>query len=154
MLVLAPTRELALQIADSFAAYGRHLPLSRAVVFGGVGQNPQVSALARGVDVLVATPGRLLDLMEQGHVAASGIEVLVLDEADRMLDMGFIRDIRKIVARLPARRQTLLFSATMPRDIAMLARPDPARSGQGRGHAAPATTAENVDQWVLLRRAR
>jgi ATP-dependent RNA helicase RhlE len=149
VLVLAPTRELALQIADSFAAYGRHLPLSRTVVFGGVGQNPQVSALARGVDVLVATPGRLLDLIEQGHAQLSGIEVLVLDEADRMLDMGFIRDIRKILARLPARRQTLLFSATMPRDIAVLADQmlrDPVKVEV----AAPATTAENVDQWVLF----
>ncbi len=149
VLVLAPTRELALQIADSFAVYGRHLPISRAVVFGGVGQNPQVSALARGVDVLVATPGRLLDLIEQGHAQLSGIEVLVLDEADRMLDMGFIRDIRKILARLPARRQTLLFSATMPRDIAVLADQmlrDPVKVEV----AAPATTAEKVDQWVLF----
>ena len=149
VLVLAPTRELALQIGDSFAAYGRHLPLSRTVVFGGVGQNPQVSALARGVDVLVATPGRLLDLMEQGHAQLSGIEVLVLDEADRMLDMGFIRDIRKILAKLPARRQTLLFSATMPRDIAVLAEQmlrDPVKVEV----AAPATTAEKVDQWVLF----
>ena len=149
VLVLAPTRELALQIAESFAAYGRHLPLSRAVVFGGVGQGPQVSALARGVDVLVATPGRLLDLIEQGHAQLSGVEVLVLDEADRMLDMGFIRDIRKIVARLPARRQTLLFSATMPRDIAVLADQmlrDPVKVEV----SAPATTAENVDQWVMF----
>ncbi len=149
VLVLAPTRELALQIGESFAVYGRHLPLSRTVVFGGVGQGPQVSALARGVDVLVATPGRLLDLMEQGYAQLSGIEVLVLDEADRMLDMGFIRDIRKILAKLPARRQTLLFSATMPRDIAVLADQmlrDPVKVEV----AAPATTAENVDQWVLF----
>jgi ATP-dependent RNA helicase RhlE len=149
VLVLAPTRELALQIGDSFAAYGRHLPLSRTVVFGGVGQGPQVSALARGVDVLVATPGRLLDLMEQGHAQLSTVEVLVLDEADRMLDMGFIRDIRKILAKLPARRQTLLFSATMPRDIAVLADQmlrDPVKVEV----AAPATTAEKVDQWVLF----
>jgi ATP-dependent RNA helicase RhlE len=149
VLVLAPTRELALQIADSFAVYGRHLPMSRAVVFGGVGQAPQVSALARGVDVLVATPGRLIDLIDQRHADLSGVEVLVLDEADRMLDMGFIRDIRKIVAKLPARRQTLLFSATMPRDIAVLADQmlrDPVKVEV----AAPATTAENVDQWVLF----
>ncbi len=149
VLVLAPTRELALQIGESFATYGRHLPLSRTVVFGGVGQGPQVSALARGVDVLVATPGRLLDLMEQGHAQLSTVEVLVLDEADRMLDMGFIRDIRKIIAKLPARRQTLLFSATMPRDIAVLADQmlrDPVKVEV----AAPATTAEKVDQWVLF----
>src|SRR6185295_18745908 len=149
VLVLAPTRELALQIGDSFGAYGRHLGLSRAVVFGGVGQNPQVAALARGVDVLVATPGRLLDLMGQGHAKLDTVEVLVLDEADRMLDMGFIRDIRQIVATLPARRQTLLFSATMPPDIAELADRmlrDPIKVAV----AAPATTAEKVDQWVLF----
>ncbi len=149
VLVLAPTRELALQIGESFGTYGRHLPLSRTVIFGGVGQGPQVSALARGVDVLVATPGRLLDLMEQGHAQLSSVEVLVLDEADRMLDMGFIRDIRKILAKLPARRQTLLFSATMPRDIAVLADQmlrDPVKVEV----AAPATTAEKVDQWVLF----
>jgi ATP-dependent RNA helicase RhlE len=149
VLVLAPTRELALQIAESFGAYGRHLGLTRAVIFGGVGQGPQVSALARGVDVLVATPGRLLDLMNQRHANLSGVEVLVLDEADRMLDMGFIRDIRKIVATLPAKRQTLLFSATMPRDIAALADSmlrDPIKVEV----AAPATTVEKVDQWVLF----
>jgi ATP-dependent RNA helicase RhlE len=149
VLVLAPTRELALQISDSFATYGRHLSLSRAVVFGGVGQGPQVSALARGIDVLVATPGRLLDLMNQGYAKLGGVEVLVLDEADRMLDMGFIRDIRKIVATLPTKRQTLLFSATMPRDIAALADSmlrDPVKVQV----SAPATTAENVDQWVLF----
>jgi ATP-dependent RNA helicase RhlE len=149
VLVLAPTRELAVQIAESFGTYGRHLGLSRAVIFGGVGQGPQVSALARGVDVLVATPGRLLDLMNQRHANLSGVEVLVLDEADRMLDMGFIRDIRKIVATLPAKRQTLLFSATMPRDIAALADSmlrDPIKVEV----AAPATTAENVDQWVMF----
>jgi ATP-dependent RNA helicase RhlE len=148
-LVLAPTRELALQIGESFATYGRHLGLTRAVVFGGVGQGPQVSALARGIDVLIATPGRLLDLMGQGHAKLSGVEILVLDEADRMLDMGFIRDIRQIVATLPARRQTLLFSATMPRDIAALADAmlrDPVKVQVD----APATTAENVDQWVMF----
>jgi ATP-dependent RNA helicase RhlE len=149
VLVLAPTRELALQISESFGVYGKHLGVSRAVVFGGVGQGPQVSALARGVDVLVATPGRLLDLMGQGHAKLGAVEVLVLDEADRMLDMGFIRDIRQIVATLPAKRQTLLFSATMPRDIAELADKmlrDPIKVAV----SAPATTAENVDQWVLF----
>jgi len=121
VLVLSPTRELATQISDSFAAYGRHTRLKRAVIFGGVGQNPQVSAVRAGVDILVATPGRLMDLMQQGFVSLSGIEVLVVDEADRMLDMGFIRDIRKIVSALPKKRQTLMFSATMPEDIRQLA---------------------------------
>ncbi len=121
-LILAPTRELAIQIADSFGAYGRHMGLRRAVIFGGVGQNPQVTVMAHGVDILVATPGRLLDLMNQGHVRLDGVSILVLDEADRMLDMGFIRDIRKIVAKVPKQRQSLLFSATMPAEIAQLAR--------------------------------
>ncbi|MEX0678211.1 MAG: DEAD/DEAH box helicase [Pirellulales bacterium] len=121
VLVLSPTRELAMQIAESFATYGRHTPLEQAVVYGGVSQHPQTKAIRAGVDILVATPGRLLDLIDQGLVRLGGIEVLVVDEADRMLDMGFIRDIRKIVARVPARRQTLLFSATMPADIRQLA---------------------------------
>ncbi len=120
-LVLAPTRELAIQIADSFKAYGRHLRLSHTVILGGVGQRPQVRALARGVDILVATPGRLLDLMAQGHVRLDRASTLVLDEADRMLDMGFINDVRKIIKALPSRRQSLLFSATMPADVARLA---------------------------------
>ena len=121
-LILAPTRELAIQIADSIGVYGRHMGLRRTVIFGGVGQNPQVKAMANGVDILVATPGRLLDLMQQGHVKLDGVSVLVLDEADRMLDMGFIRDIRKIVATVPKQRQSLLFSATMPAEIAQLAK--------------------------------
>jgi ATP-dependent RNA helicase RhlE len=120
-LVLCPTRELATQIGDGFRAYGRHLHIRHSVIFGGVGQNPQVEALRRGLDVLIATPGRLLDLIEQGHVDLKSVEVLVLDEADRMLDMGFIRDIRRIVQRLPSERQTLLFSATMPPEIRQLA---------------------------------
>jgi len=120
-LVLTPTRELALQIRDSFRAYGRHLALRATVIFGGVGQEPQVAAMIRGVDVLVATPGRLLDLVGQGHVRLDRVETFVLDEADRMLDMGFIHDVKKIVAMLPSQRQTLLFSATMPLDIARLA---------------------------------
>jgi ATP-dependent RNA helicase RhlE len=149
VLVLAPTRELALQIGESFGAYGRFVGLTRTVIFGGVGQGPQVSALARGVDILIATPGRLLDLMGQGHAKLGTVEVLVLDEADRMLDMGFIRDIRQIVATLPAKRQTLLFSATMPRDIAALA--DSMLKNPVKVEvAAPATTAEKVDQWVLF----
>ena len=120
-LVLAPTRELALQICESFQVYGRHTSLRQAVVYGGVGQSPQVRALNGGVDILIATPGRLLDLMQQGYVDLSHIEVLVLDEADRMLDMGFIHDLRRIVEKVPRKRQTLLFSATMPASIRTLA---------------------------------
>jgi ATP-dependent RNA helicase RhlE len=120
-LILAPTRELAIQICDSFTNYGRHLSLRRTVIFGGVGQNPQVRVMSGGVDILVATPGRLLDLMQQGHVRLDGVTHLVLDEADRMLDMGFIRDIRKIMAKVPKERQTMLFSATMPTEITRLA---------------------------------
>ncbi len=119
-LILAPTRELAGQIADEMRAYGRQLRLRQTVIFGGVGQKGQVNALNRGVDIVIATPGRLLDLMEQGYLKLQAIEFLVLDEADRMLDMGFIRDIRKIVAALPKERQSLLFSATMPADIVKL----------------------------------
>ncbi len=120
-LVLTPTRELALQVGESFRTYGRHLPLRVAVVFGGVGQQPQVSALARGLDILVATPGRLLDLAAQGHAHFERLCFFVLDEADRMLDMGFLPDVKRIVALLPKVRQTLLFSATMPDGIARLA---------------------------------
>jgi ATP-dependent RNA helicase RhlE len=120
-LVLSPTRELATQINDSFRAYGRNLSLRSAVIFGGVGQNPQVQALRQGVDVLVATPGRLVDLMNQGFVDLRSVEVFVLDEADRMLDMGFIQDVRRIVSKVPAQRQTLMFSATMPPEIRKLA---------------------------------
>ncbi len=120
-LVLTPTRELALQVADSFRAYGCHLRLNLAVVFGGVSQVPQVRACARGVDVLVATPGRLLDLINQGHLRLGGLEVFVLDEADRMLDMGFLPDIKRVLAMIPKQRQSLFFSATMPEAIAKLA---------------------------------
>ncbi|BEQ16205.1 DEAD/DEAH box helicase [Desulfoferula mesophila] len=120
-LVLTPTRELALQIADSFKGYGRNLRLSLAAVYGGVGQMPQVRACARGIDVLVATPGRLLDLIRQGHLSLGNLEILVLDEADRMLDMGFLPDIKRVLAMIPDRRQTLFFSATMPPAIAQLA---------------------------------
>ena len=121
-LILAPTRELAIQISDSIKVYGRHLRVTQAVVMGGVGQRPQVNALQRGVDILVATPGRLIDLINQGHVDLSKTEYLTLDEADRMLDMGFIRDVRKIISKLSDQRQTLLFSATMPTEVAKLAR--------------------------------
>ncbi|MGA8691635.1 MAG: DEAD/DEAH box helicase [Methyloceanibacter sp.] len=120
-LILAPTRELALQIDERFRAYGRGLPLRSAVIFGGVGQGQQVKALVKGVDILIATPGRLLDLYGQRSVSFDQVFILVLDEADRMLDMGFIRDVRKIVAACRKQRQTLLFSATMPPDIAKLA---------------------------------
>ena len=120
-LILAPTRELARQIDDRFRAYGRELSLRSAVIFGGVGQGQQVKALAQGVDILIATPGRLLDLYAQRHVSFDHVSILVLDEAERMLDMGFIRDVRKIVAACRKNRQTLLFSATMPPDIAKLA---------------------------------
>ena len=119
-LILTPTRELAIQIDESFAAYGKHLPLRHAVIFGGVGQNPQVEALGRGVDVLVATPGRLMDLYQQGFVTLDKLEIFVLDEADRMLDMGFIHDVKKILKWLPQKKQTMLFSATMPPEIAEL----------------------------------
>ena len=120
-LVLAPTRELAVQIRDGFRAYGKFLGLRHTMIFGGVNQNPQVNDLRRGVDIIVATPGRLMDLMNQGHVDLSAIEVLVLDEADRMLDMGFIHDIRHIAESIPTNRQTLMFSATMPVEIRRLA---------------------------------
>src|SRR5271170_3885818 len=149
VLVLTPTRELALQIGESFRAYGRHLGLRGAVIFGGVGQNPQTAAMARGVDILVATPGRLLDLIGQGHIVLDGVETMVLDEADRMLDMGFIHDVKKIVALAKGRRQTLLFSATMPPDIARLAAGilrDPVRVEA----TPPATTVALVQQRVVL----
>jgi ATP-dependent RNA helicase RhlE len=121
-LVIAPTRELAMQIDVSFAAYGRRTEIKRACVYGGVGKVPQIKAMERGVDVLTATPGRLLDLKSEGHIDLSAVEIVVFDEADRMLDMGFIHDVRKIVALLPKDRQTLLFSATIPREIEELAR--------------------------------
>jgi ATP-dependent RNA helicase RhlE len=120
-LILTPTRELAIQIDESIAAYGRYLYLKHQVIFGGVSQVPQVNALRNGVDILVATPGRLLDLMQQGYIRLHDINFFVLDEADRMLDMGFINDVKKIVAKLPEKKQTLFFSATMPTEIEKLA---------------------------------
>jgi ATP-dependent RNA helicase RhlE len=148
-LILAPTRELAGQINERFRAYGRGLSLRTAVVFGGVGQGQQVKALAQGVDILIATPGRLLDLHAQRHVSFDEVSILVLDEADRMLDMGFIRDVRKIVAACRKERQTLLFSATMPPDIAKLAAEvlrNPARID-----VSPATvTVDRIDQRVYF----
>jgi ATP-dependent RNA helicase RhlE len=150
-LVLTPTRELAIQIGESFKAYGRHLPKLRStVIFGGVGQHPQVQALKRGVEVLIATPGRLLDLMGQGFVDLRNIEVFVLDEADRMLDMGFIHDIKRILPKLPASRQTLFFSATMPGQIQELAasilRPNPVKVAV----TPVSSTADTVTQGVYL----
>jgi ATP-dependent RNA helicase RhlE len=148
-LVLSPTRELTAQIAESFAAYGRHTGLRTAVVYGGVSQVPQAKALRQGVDILVATPGRLLDLMGQRLVRLNSLEILVLDEADRMLDMGFIPDVRRIVGALPEKRQTLFFSATLSPDIKRLAGgivTDPVRV-----EAAPAaTTVEATEQRIYM----
>jgi ATP-dependent RNA helicase RhlE len=144
-LILTPTRELASQIAESFQAYGRFTKLSWAVIFGGVGQNAQEQTLRRGVDVLVATPGRLLDLMNQGFVSYKALEVFVLDEADRMLDMGFIHDVKRVIAKLPAKRQTLFFSATMPPEIQQLSRG--ILTNPAKVEVVPqSTTAETVDQ--------
>ena len=120
-LILTPTRELALQIDECFALYGKYCNVSHTVIFGGVGQAPQVAALQRGADVLTACPGRLNDLIGQGFVDLSRLEVFVLDEADRMLDMGFIHDVKKVIRQLPEKRQNLLFSATMPKEIEQLA---------------------------------
>ncbi|MFT8676004.1 MAG: DEAD/DEAH box helicase [Acetobacter sp.] len=149
VLVLAPTRELVAQISDSFKAYARHMRFSQAVVFGGVGQGRQVETMRRGVDVLVAAPGRLLDLIGQGHIDLSRLEVLVLDEADRMLDMGFVRDIRRIMSFVPEKRQTLLFSATMPRSIEDLSASllnNPARVEV----APPSSTVDRIQQAVMF----
>ena len=149
VLVLSPTRELSAQIVDSFKAYGRYLRPTVALAIGGVNINPQMRALAHGVDVLVATPGRLLDLMSHRAIQLDRVEVFVLDEADRMLDMGFIHDIRRIVGKLPAKRQTLFFSATMPREITELANSmlkDPVRVAV----TPAATTVERIDQRVIM----
>ena len=148
ILVLSPTRELSSQTLDSFRAYGRHLRVRAALAIGGVSMGAQVRALLNGVDILVATPGRLLDLVKSNALRLGEVECLVLDEADRMLDMGFIHDIRKIVAKLPAERQTLMFSATMPRAIAELAAHmlrDPIKVAV----APVASTAERVEQRVI-----
>ncbi|MGD9962494.1 MAG: DEAD/DEAH box helicase [Thermoplasmata archaeon] len=148
-LVLAPTRELAAQIDESFATYGSFMRFRHTVIFGGVGQGPQVKALSNGVDVLVATPGRLLDLMNQGHVKLGSLEFLVLDEVDRMLDMGFINDVKKVIARLPAQRHSVFFSATMPPKISELAKT--LLRNPVRVEVAPqATTVKLVQQKVLF----
>ena len=146
-LVLTPTRELAAQVADSIATYGANLSLRSAVVFGGVKINPQMMKLRKGVDILVATPGRLLDLHSQNAVRFNQVEVLILDEADRMLDMGFIHDIRKILALMPPKRQNLMFSATFSPDIRKLAKSivnDPAEISVSPRN----TTAESVEQYI------
>ncbi|HLA84276.1 MAG TPA: DEAD/DEAH box helicase [Thermoguttaceae bacterium] len=148
-LILSPTRELAVQIAASFAEYGRFTDLRHTVVYGGVSQNSQVRALQRGVDILVATPGRVLDLMTQGFVDVTGVEILIFDEADRMLDMGFIHDLRRIAAKVPSRRQTLMFSATMPEAIRRVAAEwlrDPVHIQV----AAPAAPADKIEQSVYF----
>jgi ATP-dependent RNA helicase RhlE len=119
-LIVTPTRELAVQIGESFMVYGKHTGLKTAVIFGGVSQKLQTDKLRRGVDILIATPGRLLDLMNQNYISLRDIKIFVLDEADRMLDMGFIHDVKKIIAKLPAKRQSLFFSATMPPEIVKL----------------------------------
>ena len=147
VLVLTPTRELAAQVHDSFKVYARDLKLVSACIFGGVGMNPQIQALSRGVDVLVACPGRLLDLAGQGHVDLSHVEILVLDEADRMLDMGFIHDVKKVLARLPGKRQNLLFSATFSKDITDLA-DKLLRNPERIEVTPPNTTVERIEQRV------
>ena len=147
-LVLAPTRELAIQIAGEFRAYGAHLRLRLATIFGGVGQGPQVDALTRGVDILVATPGRLLDLMGQRRVNLGRVEHFVLDEADRMLDMGFVPDVRRIVAALPTVRQSMMFSATMPPEVARLTS-DFLRDAVRVGVTPQATPVERIRQSVF-----
>ncbi len=148
-LILTPTRELAIQIGESFAAYGKLLRLRHTVIFGGVSQKPQTDALRSGVDILIATPGRLLDLMDQRFIKLDHLKIFVLDEADRMLDMGFIHDVKKIIARIPAKRQTLFFSATMPDEIQRLANTiltDPAKV-----EVTPvSSTAETVKQEVYF----
>src|SRR5471032_1933807 len=146
-LILAPTRELAAQIAQSFGAYGKFLKLSHAVVFGGVSASPQIRALQRGVDILIATPGRLQDLERQKHVSLDKVEIFVLDEADRMLDLGFVHEIKRIITKLPPRRQSLLFSATMPPAIQELA--SSIVHNPARVEVTPvSSTAERIEQHV------
>ena len=147
-LVVAPTRELVAQIEENVRAYARHMPLKCATIFGGVGEGPQIRALRQGVDIVVATPGRLIDLMEQRHVSFADLEVLVLDEADRMLDMGFLPPIRKIVAATPKTRQTLLFSATMSKEIEAVTK-EFLRNPSLVEIGARSTPVEAVAQWVV-----
>lgn len=148
-LILTPTRELAIQIDESFAAYGRHIPLKRSVIFGGVSQHAQVMSLQQGVDIIVATPGRMLDLMGQGYIDLKAIQIFVLDEADRMLDMGFVNDVKKIIAKLPQKRQTLLFSATMPKEIQDLA--NSILTHATKVEVTPvSSTADTVEQFIFF----
>jgi ATP-dependent RNA helicase RhlE len=148
-LILTPTRELAIQIDESLAAYGKHTRLKHSVIFGGVSQHSQVEKLKRGVDILVATPGRLLDLMNQGFINLKTLEIFVLDEADRMLDMGFIHDVKKVIKSLPEKRQTLFFSATMPDEIQNLAKmmlKNPVKVEV----TPPSSTVDKIDQRVYF----
>lgn len=148
-LILTPTRELAIQIGESFMAYGQHTGISHLVVFGGVSQVPQVNALRYGIDILIATPGRLLDLVDQGYIDLRNLTTFVLDEADRMLDMGFIHDVRKVVKLIPVKRQTLFFSATMPNEISSLA--NTILTNPVRVEVTPvSSTAEKIRQAVFF----
>ena len=148
-LILTPTRELAIQIDESFAAYGKHTGLKHLVVFGGVSQYHQTASLRKGVDILIATPGRLLDLIEQRFISLQHIKMFVLDEADRMLDMGFIHDVKRIIAKLPSKRQTLFFSATMPAEISSLSKS--ILTNPVRIEVTPvSSTAEKVEQAVYF----
>ena len=148
-LILTPTRELAIQIQESFNAYGAGVRLKNLVIFGGVNQNPQTQALQRGVDILVATPGRLLDLISQGYINLKDIEIFVLDEADRMLDMGFVHDVKRIITKIPVKRQTLFFSATMPKEIQGLA--NAILTNPEKVEVTPeSTTAETIEQSIYF----
>ncbi|HQH29137.1 MAG TPA: DEAD/DEAH box helicase, partial [Oligoflexia bacterium] len=148
-LILTPTRELAQQIGESIERYGRYLKLHSAILVGGVAQGPQVQALRRRPEIIVATPGRLLDLLNQGYVKLSAVEFFVLDEADRMLDMGFLPDVRRVLGALSPKRQTMLFSATMPKEIAALAA-QMLNNPESVSVAPPASVAENIEQKVLF----
>ena len=148
-LILTPTRELAIQIGESFTAYGRHTGMKHTVIFGGVSQGSQVSALKSGVDILIATPGRLLDLINQKFVQLHYLKIFVLDEADRMLDMGFIHDVKKIITKIPQKRQTLFFSATMPDEIQKLA--NTILVNPEKVEVTPASsTADTIDQSLFF----
>jgi ATP-dependent RNA helicase RhlE len=148
VLILTPTRELAIQIHESFEAYGRYTGLSHAVIFGGVSQVPQVNQLRQGVDILIATPGRLLDLMSQGYIGLQHLKIFVLDEADRMLDMGFIHDVKRVIIKLPVKRQTLFFSATMPPEIQKLA--DVLLTRPAKVEVTPvSSTVDKIDQGLF-----
>ena len=148
-LILTPTRELAIQIDESFAAYGKYTGLKHAVIFGGVSQLHQTNQLQRGIDILIATPGRLLDLMSQGYIGLQHLKIFVLDEADRMLDMGFIHDVKRVIIKLPAKRQTLFFSATMPPEIQTLA--NVLLTNPSKVEVTPASsTVDAIDQSLYL----